>query len=303
MNEFKSKIFLGINIDPNVTELNEAFKVTEIADNNNVDLIGIQDHPYIGFFFDTLTLISYLSAKTKRIKFIPNVANLPLRLPTVLAKSIATLDILTKGRIELGLGAGANLKAVENYGGPKRNLREAIEALEEAIIVIRLIWGLNVKTKTVSFIGKYYRLQNAYPGPFPHHKIGIWLGANGKRMLELTGKLAEGWTISMFYVSPEEIKEKIKILEKACLNNGRKLNDIIRNYNLAGEITKENQGPYIDSDNLIHASTEEWIELIIKFYKDLNMNSFIFWPTSKEKFEQIKLFCEKICPIIKEQIQ
>lgn len=102
-------------------------------------MVGIQDHPYNSGFMDTLTLITFLTARATRIRFFPNVANLPLRQPAMLAKAIATLYILTGGRVELGLGAGAFWKGVVAYGGSQKLPKEALLSLEEAIKVIRLI--------------------------------------------------------------------------------------------------------------------------------------------------------------------
>ena len=74
-------------------------------------MIGIQDHPYQRRFYDTWTLISYLAARTEKVRFFPDVANLPLRSPVMLAKAAASLDVLTRGRVEIGLGAGASATA------------------------------------------------------------------------------------------------------------------------------------------------------------------------------------------------
>jgi alkanesulfonate monooxygenase SsuD/methylene tetrahydromethanopterin reductase-like flavin-dependent oxidoreductase (luciferase family) len=293
-----NKINLGVNIDPHVYELEEILRIAKIADANSIDIIGIQDHPYVGFFFDTWTLISYLASQTSKVTFMTNVANLPLRTPQIIAKSFATLDILTKGRIELGIGAGANWDAIEAYGGPRRSIKEGIEALEEGINVIRMLWSINAKTKVVSYNGKYYSLKNAYPGPKPFHDIKIIIGANGPKMLNLTGKLGDGWSISMFYFLPEEVRVKKKMLEEACRKYGRDFNELIKIYNIAGMITRERTGIQINEDNLLIANYEEWAEFIIKIHKKLGMNTFIFWPTTKNKSDQVKIFSEKVKGVI-----
>ena len=82
------------------------------ADEGGIDLVGIQDHPYQWRYVDTWTLIAWLAARTERIRFFPDVANLPLRPPAVLAKAAASLDVLSGGRVELGLGAGAFWEAI-----------------------------------------------------------------------------------------------------------------------------------------------------------------------------------------------
>ena len=129
----------GINITPSASGADNAFEITKTSDNLGIDLISVQDHPYNGSFFDTWTLITALAMSTKNIHFMTNVADIPLRHPPLLAKSAATLDILTNGRVELGVDAGAFWKPIMGYGGPSRTPAEVIGALEEAIQIMRLI--------------------------------------------------------------------------------------------------------------------------------------------------------------------
>jgi len=70
------RINLGVNINPNIIELEEILKAAKIADSNSIDIIGIQDHPYIGFFFDTWTLISFLASLTSKVSFMTKRASL-----------------------------------------------------------------------------------------------------------------------------------------------------------------------------------------------------------------------------------
>ena len=93
------------------------------ADELGLDLVGVQDHPYQPRFLDTWTLLSTIAAETERIRLFPDVANLPLRPPAVLARAAASLDLLSGGRVELGLGAGAFWDAIEANGGPRRTPR------------------------------------------------------------------------------------------------------------------------------------------------------------------------------------
>ena len=106
-----------------------------------LDLVGIQDHPYQRRFFDTFALIAWLAARTERVRLFPAVANLPLRHPAMLAKEAATIDALSGGRFELGLGAGAFWEGIEAFGGPRRSGPESVDALEEAIAILRACWA------------------------------------------------------------------------------------------------------------------------------------------------------------------
>jgi alkanesulfonate monooxygenase SsuD/methylene tetrahydromethanopterin reductase-like flavin-dependent oxidoreductase (luciferase family) len=303
----------GVNITPNADDADEAFEISKISDNLGIDLISVQDHPYNGAFFDTWTLITALAMSTRNTHLMTNVADVPLRHPPVLAKSAATLDILTKGRVELGIGAGAFWKAITGYGGPSRTPAEAVGALEEAIQIIRLIWDIDGSNYTVTFDGKFYRLDGAQTGPHPFHPIRIWLGALGPKMLRLTGRLGDGWTPSYGYAPPDQIPQMQEIIDQSLAAAGRKTSDVRRNYNLAGIILesdskiteKKGRQQHIKGEEeggLIIGSVDFWVDTIVKFYKDLRMDSFTFWPAN-ESAEQIELFAKKVIPKVKEDVK
>jgi alkanesulfonate monooxygenase SsuD/methylene tetrahydromethanopterin reductase-like flavin-dependent oxidoreductase (luciferase family) len=88
----------GLNVDPNTGGLPIAERIAAIADDSGLELVGIQDHPYNADFADTFTIIAWLAARTRNVHFFPNVANLPLRPPAMLAKQAATIDVLSGGR-------------------------------------------------------------------------------------------------------------------------------------------------------------------------------------------------------------
>jgi len=123
----------GISVVPAASDLAEIRRAVVRADELGYELVGIQDHPYEARFVETWSLIADLFPRTERIRIFPDVANLPLRLPAMIAKQAATLDVLSGGRFELGLGAGAQWGPIEAMGGPRRSPGEAVDALEEAI--------------------------------------------------------------------------------------------------------------------------------------------------------------------------
>src|SRR6266540_885332 len=189
------------------------------ADRSGLDLVGIQDHPYQRRFLDTLALIGTLLAETRRVRVFPDVANLPLRPPATLAKEAASLDVLSGGRFELGLGAGAFWDAIEAMGGPRRTAAEAVEALEEAIAIIRQAWS---QERSVRLDGRHYQVRGYHPGPAPAHGIEIWIGAYKPRMLRLIGRLADGWLPSVgSYLRPEALPAMQRIVDEAAAKAGR----------------------------------------------------------------------------------
>src|SRR5262245_6622097 len=131
----------GISVVPNAADVEEIRRAVIRAEQLGYELVGIQDHPYQVRFVETWALIADLFARTERIRIFPDVANLPLRLPSMIAKQAATLDVLSGGRFELGIGSGAWWDGIEAMGGPRRSAGESVDALEEAIRIIRLFWS------------------------------------------------------------------------------------------------------------------------------------------------------------------
>src|SRR4051812_14783100 len=171
---------LGVFVVPDAEDPRRTLDQIVAADESGLDLVGVQDHPYQRRFLDTWTLLAYVAARTERIRLVPDVVNLPLRPPAVLAKAAASLDLLSGGRVELGVGAGAFWDAVVAMGGPRRTPGESVEALEEAIRILRAFWAADAPVRVD---GVHYRVTGARPGPPPAHPIGVWIGAYGPRML------------------------------------------------------------------------------------------------------------------------
>jgi alkanesulfonate monooxygenase SsuD/methylene tetrahydromethanopterin reductase-like flavin-dependent oxidoreductase (luciferase family) len=132
MTDYGRAIQFGVFPEPATARLDEVLTLADIADRAGLDLIGIQDHPYQRHYLDTWMLIATVLARTERVTVFPDVANLPLRPPAVLAKASASLDVLSGGRFELGLGAGAFWEAVGAMGGPARSPGEVAPAVPDA---------------------------------------------------------------------------------------------------------------------------------------------------------------------------
>lgn len=173
--------------------------------------------------------MSTILARTSTLTVTTNVSNLPLRPPFVLAKTVASLDLLSRGRVELGLGAGAFGDAIAASGGPRRTPGQARAALAEAIEILRATWGAD---GVVRVGGEHYDVQGVHAGPAPAHDIEIWLGAIGPRMLALTGAVADGWLPSQSYVPPSALAESSARIDDAALEAGREPAAIRRLYNV-----------------------------------------------------------------------
>lgn len=199
LTDYGHDLLFGTFVTPTNHPAQQAVEQAVVADRAGLDLVTFQDHPYVAGFHDTSTLLAYAAARTERIHLAANVTNLPLRPPAVLARAIATLDLLSGGRAELGIGAGAFWDGVVAMGGPRRTPGESIVALEEAIAIIRGIWDSS-DPSVLSVRGEHYDVHGAKRGPAPLHPVGIWIGAYKPRILRLVGRVADGWLPSFQYL-------------------------------------------------------------------------------------------------------
>ena len=279
----------GISIVPVSADADQARALARRADELGLDLVGIQDHPYQVRFLDTWTLLADLLARTERIRFFPDVANLPLRGPAMIAKQAASLDVLSGGRFELGLGAGAFWEAIKAMGGPVRSGREALESLEEGIRIIRAFWS---GERTIAFEGRHYSVRGLHPGPPPAHPIGIWLGVGKPRALALTGRLADGWVPSLSWATPEIVPAMMRRVDEGAVAAERDPSAIRRVYNVGGTIA---DGP---ASGLLQGPPEHWIETLTGFAEELGFDTFVFWP-DESQLVQVERFAEEVVPALR----
>jgi alkanesulfonate monooxygenase SsuD/methylene tetrahydromethanopterin reductase-like flavin-dependent oxidoreductase (luciferase family) len=254
-----------------------------------LDYVGIQDHPYHRGFVDTWSLMAMIAASTSTLRMFPDVANLPLRPPAVMAKAAATIDLLSGGRFELGLGAGGFWAAIEAYGGPRRGPREALAALDEAITVIRMLWS---GQRGLRFEGAHYRLAGAQAGPVPAHPIGIWLGVYGPRALELAGRAADGWVPS-FRGDIGQIAEMSRRLDDAIAGAGRPRHAVRRILNVSGIIT---DGP---SSGMFNGPAAQWSDDLAEVAESYGFDTFIFWGEGDHELDR---FAQEIVPAAREKL-
>jgi alkanesulfonate monooxygenase SsuD/methylene tetrahydromethanopterin reductase-like flavin-dependent oxidoreductase (luciferase family) len=291
----------GISIDPTAGDPRERFDLAQLADEQGLDLLTIQDHPYQYRFYETWTLLTALATNTESIHVTPNVANLPLRLPSILAKQAATLDVLTGGRVELGIGAGNFWTAIGAYGGPQRPPGEAYAAFKDALHILRGMWETPAG-KAFSYEGQVYSVKGAKPGPPPAHRIPIWVGATGPRMLRLTGRMADGLLISHGYVPPEKLPSVNALIDEGARSANRSPEEIRRGYNLSGVIRPGAGSASFPSQSGIDGTAGHWIDEITRFYSEYRQDTFILW-AGGDVARQIEVFAQEIIPAVRAHIE
>lgn len=292
MPDYGNSLQFGLSVTPTADDLAGITELTTLADSTGLDLVAIQDHPYQPTFFETWTLITYLAARTDRVRFIPDVLNLGLRPPAMLAKAATTLDTLTDGRIDLGVGAGGYAHLVEGMGSVGRTGGTAVAATAESVQILRQ--GLDA-TAPVVFEGSYHHVEYK-PGPRPAHRIPLWIGGLKPRMHELTGRYADGWICPINTgLPPDAVPVAQKIIDDAAVAAGRQPSDVRRLYNILGSIGDRTTG------NGLNGPVELWVETLTDWVVDLGFDSLIFWP-AVASVEQVRLFAEEVAPQVRRRV-
>jgi alkanesulfonate monooxygenase SsuD/methylene tetrahydromethanopterin reductase-like flavin-dependent oxidoreductase (luciferase family) len=261
--------------------------LAKLTERVGLDLVTFQDHPYQSAFLDTWTLLSWVAAQTERVHLSGNVINLPLRPPAVLARAAASLDLLSAGRFELGLGAGGFWDAIEAMGGPRRTPGEAVDALSEAIDIIRAIWNPGER-RGVNLDGKHYRVRGAKRGPEPAHDIAIWLGALKPRMLRLIGSKADGWLPSLSYLNEGDLERGNAIIDEAAAAAGRDPREIRRLLNVG-----------LGQDGAIEGPPRQWVDNLLPFVLDHGVSTFIL---ASDDPGSIEAWGGEVAPALREAV-
>jgi alkanesulfonate monooxygenase SsuD/methylene tetrahydromethanopterin reductase-like flavin-dependent oxidoreductase (luciferase family) len=251
------------------------------AERAGFDFVSIQDHPYVPAYLDTFSLIANLTAATSTLRFMTNVANLPLRPAPMLAKASASIDRLSNGRFDLGLGAGRVWAGIERMGGPIWTPGEAIGAVTEAIGTLRTAWGFAGGGGT-----------GAAPGVAPAHRIGIWVGGAGPRMLDVIGRTADGWIAPMgtgYETKPaaqDRIPAAATAAGRAPAAVGRMIQLVGRVTDTASTISRPRSGA---GNQAIHATPGQWTRFVAEFGVEERFDAVNF-VLEEETTEQILRF-------------
>ena len=218
----------------NISQIADSLKnlITK-AENSGFDSFWVMDHfhqiQFVGRpeepMLEGWTIISMLAGITTKIKLGTLVTGVIYRYPSVLAKVAATLDVLSKGRLFMGIGAGWNEQESLAYGISFPSNQERMLRLEEAIQVIRKMW---TEEPYASFNGKYYQIHNAYCNPKPIQKPSppILVGGSGERKtLKIVAKYADACNL---FGSPETVRKKLNILKEHCKSVGKDYDSILK---------------------------------------------------------------------------
>ena len=288
--DYGQELQFGLFPTPNAAELDHVLLLAEIAEVSGLDLVTIQDHPYQARHADAWTLLSVIAARSASLRVALNVANLPLRQPVVLAKSVATLDLVTGGRVDLGLGAGGFWDPIVAAGGTRLTAAQSVDALREGIEVIRGVWRPDGRAVRVD--GEHHRVNGLHPGPAPAHPAEIWVGAYKPRMLRLTGRYADGWLPSMGYADPDALPEMNDAIDSAARDADRDPASVRRLYNVFGSFGR----PAPTGGRGLSGTAEDWAEQLAELTLDQGMSTFILGSDDVERRAPVRRGGGTPCP-------
>ena len=287
----------GIQLTPETDQLGTVRRLARLADDERLDLLGVQDHPYAAAQVDTFALMAAVLADTRHIRVFPDVASLPLRAPAVMAKAAATLDLLSDGRFELGLGAGGYARPIVAMGGASLTGAEALRALREGIAIIRAMWRPGER---VHVDGEFHRADGVRSGPAPAHDIGIWIGSVGPRAQELTGRLADGWAAPIpHYLPYEQWPASQQRITAAATDAGRDPSAVVRMAQLVGDITDAPAPVRLESEEPIRTDAPGWARILAGLATETGFDTFVYWPENADE-TQVLRWAREVVPAARE---
>ncbi|WP_421741465.1 LLM class flavin-dependent oxidoreductase [Cellulomonas sp.] len=290
MPDYGHDLAFGSFLTPTAKDPQLAVALAQLSERAGLDLVTFQDHPYQPAFLDTWTLLSWVAASTQRVQVAGNVLNLPLRPPAVLARASASLDLLSGGRFALGLGSGAFWDAIVAMGAPRLTPGQAVDAIDEAIDIIRGIWDTDERAP-LRVHGTYHHVDGAKRGPAPVHDVPIWLGAYKPRMLGLVGRKADGWLPSLGYLKPGDLAAGNARIDDAAAAAGRDPREIRRLLNLgAGSF----QGT-----GFLQGPPDRWVDDLLPLVLEDGIATFILGTDDETT---IAVFGGEIAPALRDAV-
>ena len=210
---------IGLHAGPQDLDIEELKRLWQFGDNNGFHWISVWDHFYANPLvdrnnpcFEGVASMAALAAMTSNVRVGCLVFCALFRSPAMLAKAAVTIDHISNGRAEIGIGAGWLEEEFREFGYGFPPLGKRLDQLEEALAIIRSL----LHDDATTFNGEYYQVENAVCAPKPvNPKLRIWVGGRGKeRPPNIAARYADGF--NMPYLSPASVADRLERLQHAC---------------------------------------------------------------------------------------
>jgi alkanesulfonate monooxygenase SsuD/methylene tetrahydromethanopterin reductase-like flavin-dependent oxidoreductase (luciferase family) len=218
-----TQLLFGVGVPASAAPGADPVALAREAERHGFDFVSLPDHPCgPDPSYEATVLMTWIAAQTSRIKVASRVLAVPFRRPAMLAKLAVSLDLLSGGRLILGLGGGYSDSEITALGSPALSPAEKVNGLAEAIQVIRGCWTQPGYSQN----GRHHSVCDLEMEPRPARPIPVWTGAFGPRALAVTGRLADGWIPSLGYMPTEDIPAMRHRIDAAAEAAGRHPRDI-----------------------------------------------------------------------------
>jgi alkanesulfonate monooxygenase SsuD/methylene tetrahydromethanopterin reductase-like flavin-dependent oxidoreductase (luciferase family) len=214
-------ITFGIHVGQQNISIDELRRLWTFADDNGFGWLSVWDHFYCATsdqdpHYEAVALLGALAAETRNLRFGCMVFAAPFRNLGLLMKSMVTVDHLSGGRLEFGMGAGWHEPEFRAFHFDLLPVKQRLDRLEEAMRVLRSF----LDNEVIEHHGTYFDFTNAYMNPRPLGKLPLWIGGLGEqRTARMAAKYADGWNIP--YVGPGAYQHKCAVLDEWCAKEGR----------------------------------------------------------------------------------
>jgi FAD/FMN-containing dehydrogenase/alkanesulfonate monooxygenase SsuD/methylene tetrahydromethanopterin reductase-like flavin-dependent oxidoreductase (luciferase family) len=250
----------GLLVKTHTSTSESATSLALRAETSGYDLVTLEHDSVESDSFDIWTLATWIAAQTERIQLGVTVTDFPRRMPAVLARSAISLDLLTSGRLNLGLS----------------DHRVPADAVESVIEIVRGM--MNVSERRSLSASGYFSIRGAKRGPVPAHDIPVWLHGAGPEMLRLAGERADVWIAPYQNMRAEDLRIANQYIDHAAKDAERDPREIRRGLVLSGMIGT-------DSAAFLQGAAEQWVSDLLPYVLDHGVGTFLLDSTDRHTVE------------------
>jgi alkanesulfonate monooxygenase SsuD/methylene tetrahydromethanopterin reductase-like flavin-dependent oxidoreductase (luciferase family) len=284
-------LIFGVGVPTSAAPGDDPAGLAREAERLGYDFVSAADHPCgSNPSYETMTMLTWIAARTSRVKVASRVLAVPFRRPAMVAKLAASLDLLSSGRFILGLGGGYSDQEIASLGGPVLSPAEKIDGLAEAIQIIRGAWTQSGFTQE----GRHHSVHNLEMEPKPAVPIPVWLGAFGPRALAVTGRLADGWIPSLGYMPVEEIPVMRRRIDAVAEAAGRRPDQIRSVLNLSIRVDPDAQA----QPDAVAGSANQVVSQL-RDLLGLGFTGFNFMTSGPDQITSMRRLAEDVLPILR----
>lgn len=286
-----NELSFGVDVPGSAAPGDDPVGVAQEAERLGYDFVSTADHPCgSNPSYETTTMLTWIAARTSRIKVASRVLAVPFRRPAMVAKLAVSLDLLSGGRFILGLGGGYSDEEIAAIGCPVLSRREKVDGLAEAIQVIRGAWTHPGYTQH----GHHHSVHGLEMEPKPTRPIPVWLGTFGPRALAVTGRLADGWIPSLGHMPTEEIPAMRRRIDAAAQAAGRQPEEIRSILNVSIHINPDAQ----PRPEVVTGSAKQ-VASQLRALLGLGFNGFNFIVSGQERIASMRQIAEEVLPALR----